>query len=113
MQNGTQAHRVNELETAAEREAKIRDLLLKVNVHCIAFYDQAPPEQRRFWELMDALDAALIAYRRYELPWDSQLIDVVESIGPVKVKAKAFSTFESVMDRARDLFAFVAGEKHD
>lgn len=96
-------------EAPANMEHKVRDLARKITAHCSKFYDKATPEQKEeMFKMLEDLENAMVAYRQYSLPWDSVLIDVVEKIGDRQVKAKAFSTFESVMDKARDVFAFIA-----
>ncbi len=97
------------------REKKIRKLTRRVSDLCGPFYEHASFEQRaECLRLCDALEDALIRYRAYKIPWDSQLINVVKTIPAqngnqaVRFKTKAFSTHDSVMDLARELYAFLA-----
>lgn len=59
-------------------------------------------------ELLDKYENALDRYRKYEIPWDSQIIEGVEKVDNVRVKVKQISTFDSVMDHARNLFCFLS-----
>lgn len=104
------------IETAAQREENVKVLSRRITELCSGFYDRAMPEQKEaLYNKLDDLEAMMIAYRRYDAPWDSRLIDVVATLPlgegnqNVKVKSKAFSTFDSVMDHARNLFSFVGG----
>jgi hypothetical protein len=97
------------IETAAKREQKIKELSRRITGLCVAFYDKATEEQKaELMRLLDQLEAAMIAYRQHEMAWDGQLIDVTIKIGDTKVKTHDFSTWDSVMDKARDVFIFVA-----
>lgn len=101
-------------EAPANMEEKIKKLSRRLNELCGPFYDKATKAQKdEYFKMRDDLDEAMIAYRAYELPLDSQLIDVVETIPAsegnqeLKYKTKALSTDQSVMDKARALFVFI------
>lgn len=100
---------MGKIETASQREEKVRELSRRIGDICGKFYDTATDDQKKkLWLMLEDLENALIAYRKYDVPWDSKLIDVVENIQGRKFIAKGFSTDNSVMDKARELFAFVA-----
>lgn len=100
---------MGKIETASQREEKVRELSRRIGDICGKFYDKATEEQKtKLWIMLDDLENAMIAYRKYDTPWDSKLIDVVGKIEGIKFKTKGFSTDNSVMDKARELFAYVS-----
>jgi hypothetical protein len=91
------------VKTASQREEQIKEISRRITKLCAEWYEKVKPEQQvELMAMLDDLENALVAYRSHDIPWDSVLIEVVEKIGERQVKAKAFSTFESVMDKARD-----------
>jgi hypothetical protein len=99
---------MSKIETAAHREEKVRDLSRKIGKHCASYYERLTDKQRTvLMEKLDELDRALNDFREYDRPWDSQLIKVAHNIGGVRVHGLALSTFESVMDHAREVFTFL------
>lgn len=110
------------METASQREAKIRELAKKITEHCAAVYEKSGDEKKeKMFAMLEDLEQAMIAYRNHECVWDSMLIEIpLRYDGKSRksdqepwtdgiwVKTKAISTFDSVMDKARDVFAFVS-----
>lgn len=99
---------MSKIETAAQREEKVRHLSRRITSLCATFYENATEEKKeKLWTLLDDLENAMISYRKYDVPWDSQLIDTIEQIDGIRFKTQTISTFESVMDKLRDVFVFI------
>lgn len=95
-------------ESPVEREHNVRTLARRITGLCSAFYETATDEQKeQLWILLDDFENTLSAYRKYDQVWDGKLIDIVVDIQGIKVKSKGFSTFDSVMDKARNVFEFI------
>lgn len=101
-------------EAPANMERKVKELMRRITTLASEFYEKATPEQKeKLWVMLDDLDDTMVAYRTYEIVWDSKLIDVVGRIPAssgnkeVKFKTQEISTFESVMDKARDIYCFM------
>lgn len=109
------------IETAYQRKDKVRKVFDDLFPHCTSFYEKATDEQKEKLNAMLAdLQEATDVYRKHEMAWDGQLIDVVKQVvgkrkrkdqdkwqDGVKYRTQEISTFDSVMDRARDIFVFV------
>lgn len=102
-------------EAPANMQEKIKQLAQRSSQLCAVFYVTCTEQQKeKVLELYDQLIDSMVAYRKYEIPWDSKLIDAREKIQvhagdtSVYVKTKVFSTSESVMDLARKLFVFIS-----
>lgn len=104
------------IETAAQRKAKGLELLGRVGDHCRPGYQAMDKEkQLTFLKLFEDFSEAVNQYWNHETVWDSQLIAITESIpnpggipDPLRFKTHEISTTESVMDKARALYAFIA-----
>lgn len=96
-------------EAPANMEEKISALSKRVTDITAPWYEKATPEsQSKLMGLIAELEQRMIAYRAYEIPWDSKLIETVGSIEGVKFKTQEISTFDSVMDKAREIFLLVS-----
>lgn len=112
MQTRKHVGRNQRVETAAERERNIRRLTERMGSICAKFYDYATPQkQEMLFALLDEFDAALIRYRNFEEPWDSVLITLRGHTQGVEYPIQAISTFDTPMDKARDIFGFIHGEE--
>lgn len=104
------------IETAAQRKEKGRELLEIMTNYCRPVFESLDGEKKlQCLELFEDLGEALGKYWNHETVWDSRLIDTIGSIpnpggqpDPLKFKTHELSTTESVMDKARALYGFIA-----
>lgn len=109
MQSRKQTDRSQRIETAAQRFKKIRELTSRATALIAPWDESATPDLRKIlFAMLDDFDDALIRYRNFEEPWDSQLIDVIQKIGDISCIVKTISTFDTPMDKVREIYAFVA-----
>lgn len=105
-------------EAPADMIEKVKNLAIRIRDLCAIFYEKATPAQKEtLFKMLDELEKAMIAYRHYEVPWDSKLIEAVETIQTSEDQSvsfkirKKFDTDKSVMDLARNLYVFIATEE--
>lgn len=69
--------------------------------HLIECLNRLPKKDSHI-DLWYRLDIQFGKYLALEIPWDGKLIEVVGKIGETKYRVKEISTFDNVMDTARE-----------
>jgi hypothetical protein len=60
------------------------------------------PKKESHIDLWYRLDTQIERYMSLDIPWDGKLIETIGKIKDIKFRQKEISTFDSVMDTARE-----------